>query len=76
MRHLTLRGRCFAAAGVTAVLAGSAVGARDFVRLGLLAVLVPLLSLAVVLATQFIRRPAESLPDFNATSAPESTHDA
>ena len=33
-------------------------------------------SMAVVLATQFLRRPAEELPDSNATSAPESTHDA
>ena len=61
MRHLTLRGRCFAAAGVTAVLAGSAVGARDFVRLGLLAVLVPLLSLAVVLATRRTARRFEAI---------------
>lgn len=48
MRHLTVRGRCFLACGVTAVIGGMVVGERDFVRLGLLAVLVPLLSLLAV----------------------------
>ena len=48
MRHLTVRGRCFLACGVTAVVGGMVVGERDFVRLGLLAVLVPLLSLLAV----------------------------
>ncbi|MCW2866201.1 MAG: hypothetical protein JWR20_389, partial [Marmoricola sp.] len=48
MRHLTVRGRCFLASGVTAVLGGMVVGERDFVRLGLLAVLVPLLCLLAV----------------------------
>ena len=48
MRHLTVRGRCFLACGATAVVGGMVVGERDFARLGLLAVLVPLLSLLAV----------------------------
>jgi len=44
MRDLTVRGRCFLAAGAAAVLCGIAIGERDFVRIGLLAALVPLLA--------------------------------
>jgi uncharacterized protein (DUF58 family) len=50
MRDLTLRGRCFLAAGAAAVACGIAIGERDFVRIGLLAALVP------VLAWLFLRR--------------------
>lgn len=44
MRDLTVRGRCFLAAGATAVLCGICIGERDFVRIGLLAALVPALT--------------------------------
>ena len=44
VRNLTVRGRCFLAAGAAAVVCGLAVGERDFVRIGLLAALVPLLT--------------------------------
>ncbi len=44
MRYLTIRGRCFLAAGAAAIISGIQIGERDFVRIGLLAVLVPLLA--------------------------------
>lgn len=44
MRELTVRGRSFLAAGVAAVICGVQVGERDFVRIGLLAALLPLLA--------------------------------
>ncbi len=44
MRNLTVRGRCFLAAGAAAIICGMQVGERDFVRIGLLAALVPLLA--------------------------------
>ncbi|MET0837687.1 MAG: DUF58 domain-containing protein [Marmoricola sp.] len=44
MRSLTLRGRCFLAAGAAAVVCGVQIGERDFVRIGLLAALLPLLA--------------------------------
>ena len=44
MRDLTVRGRSFAAAGLAAIICGVQVGERDFVRIGLVAALVPLIS--------------------------------
>ena len=44
MRDLTVRGRCFLAAGVAALVCGIQIGEHDFVRIGLLAALVPVLS--------------------------------
>lgn len=44
MRDLTVRGRCFLAAGIAATVCGIQIGERDFVRLGLLAALVPVLA--------------------------------
>ena len=44
MRNLTVRGRCFLAAGLAALVCGMQVGERDFVRIGLLAMAVPLLA--------------------------------
>lgn len=44
MRELTVRGRSFLAAGLAAVICGVQVGERDFVRIGLLAALLPLLA--------------------------------
>jgi len=41
VRNLTVRGRCFLAAGVAAIICGVEIGERDFVRIGLLAALVP-----------------------------------
>ncbi len=41
MRELTIRGRCFVAAGLAAIVSGVQVGERDFVQLGLLALFVP-----------------------------------
>lgn len=64
MRDLTLRGRCFLAAGVAAVLCGIQVGERDFVRMGLLAVAVPLLAWVLVRRTPrqvWVRRNLSSL---------------
>lgn len=52
MRHLTVRGRCFVATGVAGVLCGTQIGESDFVRVGLLAVLVPLLSVLVLRGSQ------------------------
>ncbi|WP_445257484.1 DUF58 domain-containing protein [Nocardioides aurantiacus] len=64
MRDLTLRGRCFLAAGVAAVLCGIQVGERDFVRMGLLALAVPLLAWLLVRRTPrtvWVRRNLSSL---------------
>jgi hypothetical protein len=44
MRDLTVRGRCFLAAGAAAIICGIQIGERDFVRIGLLAMLVPSLA--------------------------------
>ena len=52
MRELTIRGRCFLAAGVAAVICGIQVGEHDFVRIGLLAAAVPLLAWALIRRTQ------------------------
>ena len=54
MRDLTVRGRCFLAAGVAAVICGIQIGERDFVRIGLLAAALPVLARLL-----FGRRPRE-----------------
>ena len=41
VRDLTVRGRCFLAAGAAAIICGVQIGERDFVRIGLVAALVP-----------------------------------
>ncbi len=64
MRNLTVRGRCFLAAGVAAVICGIQIGERDFVRIGLLAALVPLLTWLVLRGTErevWVRRTMSSL---------------
>ena len=48
MRDLTVRGRCFLAAGAAAVICGVQIGERDFVRIGLVAALVPVLAWLVM----------------------------
>ncbi len=55
MRDLTVRGRCFLAAGAAAIISGIQIGEEDFVRIGLLAALVP------VLAWLLLRRPRRDL---------------
>ena len=55
MRDLTVRGRCFLAAGAAAIISGIQIGERDFVQIGLLAALVP------VLAWLLLRRPRRDL---------------
>lgn len=44
MRDLTVRGRSFLAAGLAAIVCGMQIGERDFVRIGVLAMAVPLLA--------------------------------
>ncbi len=64
MRNLTIRGRCFLAAGVAAVICGSYIGERDFVRIGLLAAVVPVLAWVLLLRTErevWLRRNISSL---------------
>lgn len=59
MRDLTVRGRSFLAAGAAAIICGIQIGERDFVRIGLLAVLVPLLAWLLLRRTErevWIRR--------------------
>ncbi len=56
MLGLTIRGRCFLAAGAAAIISGIQIGERDFVRIGLLVALVPLLAWLLVQ-----RRTAEQL---------------
>jgi uncharacterized protein (DUF58 family) len=51
VRDLTVRGRCFLAAGAAAIICGVQIGERDFVRIGLLAVVVPLLAWLVLRRT-------------------------
>ena len=48
MRDVTVRGRCFLAAGLAAIICGIQIGERDFVRIGLLAMLVPTLAWLVL----------------------------
>ncbi len=52
MRDLTVRGRCFLAAGAAAVICGVQIGERDFVRIGLVAALVPTLAWLLLRRTQ------------------------
>lgn len=52
MRNLTVRGRCFLAAGAAAAICGIQIGERDFVRIGLLAMLVPLLAWLILRRTR------------------------
>ncbi len=52
MRDLTVRGRCFLAAGAAAIICGVQIGERDFVRIGLLAALVPLLAWLILHRTE------------------------
>ena len=64
MRNLTIRGRCFLAAGVAAVICGIQIGERDFVRIGLLAAVVPVLAWVLLLRTErdvWLRRNVSSL---------------
>lgn len=64
MRDLTVRGRCFLAAGLAAVVCGIQIGERDFVRLGLLAALVPVLAWLVLRRTDrevWVRRNVSDL---------------
>jgi len=49
---LTVRGRCFLAAGVAAIICGVQIGERDFVRIGLLAALVPTLTWLLLRRTE------------------------
>jgi uncharacterized protein (DUF58 family) len=52
VRELTVRARCFLAAGAAAVICGVALGESDFVRIGLLALLVPLLAWLLLRRTE------------------------
>ena len=52
MRELTIRGRCFLAAGVAAVVCGIQVGEHDFVQIGLLAIAVPVLAWLLIRRTE------------------------
>ncbi len=64
MRDLTVRGRSFLVAGGAAIICGVQIGERDFVRLGLLAALVPLLSWLLLRRTRhdvWVRRDVSSL---------------
>ncbi len=64
MRNLTIRGRCFLAAGVAAIISGIQIGERDFVRIGLLAGLVPVLAWLLLRRTErdvWVRRGVSAL---------------
>lgn len=64
MRDLTVRGRCFLAAGAAAIICGIQIGEHDFVRIGVVAMLVPLLSWAVLRRTErdvWVRRNVSAL---------------
>lgn len=64
MRDLTIRGRCFLAAGLAAVVCGIQIGERDFVRIGLLAMLVPVLAWLLLRRTErsvWVRRSLSAL---------------
>ena len=52
MRDVTVRGRCFLAAGAAAIICGIQIGERDFVRIGLLAMLIPTLAWLVLRRTE------------------------
>jgi uncharacterized protein (DUF58 family) len=53
LRSLTLRGRCTLAAGLSSAIAGLALHNADLLRLGLLLVCLPLISVALVVRTRF-----------------------
>jgi uncharacterized protein (DUF58 family) len=64
MRDLTVRGRCFLAAGLAALVCGVQIAERDFVRIGLLAIAVPLLAWVLVRRTNrevWVRRTLSEL---------------
>ena len=64
MRDLTIRGRCFLAAGAAAIICGIQIGERDFVRIGLLAVLIPTVAWLVLRRTErnvWVRRNVSAL---------------
>jgi uncharacterized protein (DUF58 family) len=64
VRDLTIRGRCFLAAGAAAIICGIQIGERDFVRIGLLAVLVPTLAWLILRRTErnvWVRRNVSAL---------------
>ena len=64
MRDLTVRGRCFLAAGAAAIICGIQIGERDFVRIGLLAALIPLLAWLLLRRTErdvWVRRNVSAL---------------
>jgi uncharacterized protein (DUF58 family) len=64
VRDVTIRGRCFLAAGLAAIICGIQIGERDFVRIGLLAMLVPTLAWLVLRRTErevWIRRDVSAL---------------
>jgi uncharacterized protein (DUF58 family) len=52
VRDVTVQGRCFLAAGAAAIICGIQIGERDFVRIGLMAALVPLLAWLVLRRTE------------------------
>jgi uncharacterized protein (DUF58 family) len=52
VRELTIRGRCFLAAGLAAVVCGIQVGEHDFVQIGLLAIAVPVLAWLLIRRTE------------------------
>lgn len=64
MGDLTVRGRCFLAAGLAAVICGIQIGERDFVRIGLVAMLVPTIAWLVLRRTErevWLRRDLSAL---------------
>jgi uncharacterized protein (DUF58 family) len=64
VKDLTVRGRCFLAAGVAAIICGIQMGERDFVRIGLLAALVPVLTWLLLRRTErevWVRRNVRDL---------------
>ena len=59
MRNLTIRGRCFLAAGAAAIICGIQIGERDFVRIGVLAMVIPVVAWLLLRRTErnvWIRR--------------------
>ncbi len=64
MRDLTVRGRCFLAAGAAAIICGIQIGERDFVRIGVLAMVVPVLAWLLLRRTErnvWVRRNVSAL---------------
>ena len=59
-----MRGRCFLAAGLAAIICGIQIGERDFVRIGLLAMLIPALAWLLLRRTErnvWVRRNVSAL---------------